>query len=162
MRGESVQLEASGGDRYLWSPSTGLNNPEISNPLASPVSTITYTVTAYDSLGCISEQEVKIIVTSEAFIPTLFTPNNDGKNDALKIFGLGSVTKFNFKIYNRSGSMVYQSSNVIEVSQRGWNGRWKNKELPNGVYYWKVSGTYQDGDAVNLNGKPSGAIHLLR
>jgi len=35
-KGESVQLLASGGNTYVWSPTNGLNNPSISNPIASP------------------------------------------------------------------------------------------------------------------------------
>jgi gliding motility-associated-like protein len=49
-KGNSVQLDASGiipnatGLTYSWSPSIGLSNPNIANPLASPVTTTTYTV----------------------------------------------------------------------------------------------------------------------
>ncbi|MBB6239444.1 gliding motility-associated-like protein [Pedobacter sp. AK013] len=42
--GKSVQLEASGGSSYLWTPSNGLSNPQTSNPIASPTETTTYTV----------------------------------------------------------------------------------------------------------------------
>jgi hypothetical protein len=44
-QGGSVQLEASGGTNYIWSPSDGLDNPNIANPVASPTVTTTYTVT---------------------------------------------------------------------------------------------------------------------
>ncbi|MBP7496703.1 MAG: T9SS type A sorting domain-containing protein [Bacteroidales bacterium] len=44
--GESAQLNATGGNAYRWSPTEGLNNPNIANPLASPTTTTTYTVTA--------------------------------------------------------------------------------------------------------------------
>ena len=42
--GESTQLYAAGGDNYMWIPSTGLDNPTISNPTATPAVTTTYTV----------------------------------------------------------------------------------------------------------------------
>lgn len=41
--GQSAQLNASGGTSYSWSPVTGLNNSAISNPIASPATTTTYT-----------------------------------------------------------------------------------------------------------------------
>ncbi len=59
--GNSVQLTASGGSNYLWSPSTGLSNPSISNPIASPNETTTYCVTVFDEKGCV---EVDCIVVT--------------------------------------------------------------------------------------------------
>ncbi|MBN2174692.1 MAG: T9SS type A sorting domain-containing protein [Bacteroidales bacterium] len=58
--GESSQLNAfatggSGNYSYLWSPSTGLNNPEIYNPVATPDVTTTYTVTVNDGNNSISD-----------------------------------------------------------------------------------------------------------
>ncbi|MFM1875141.1 MAG: hypothetical protein RL266_878, partial [Bacteroidota bacterium] len=49
--GESVQLFSGGGETYIWSPATGLNNPNIQNPVASPASTTTYTVTVGQTTG---------------------------------------------------------------------------------------------------------------
>lgn len=42
--GDNTQLVATGGTTYLWSPATGLNNPNISNPIASPSVTTVYSV----------------------------------------------------------------------------------------------------------------------
>ncbi len=50
-QGESAQLTASGADTYSWAPSTGLSNPNISNPVASPNGTTTYTVSGTAN-GC--------------------------------------------------------------------------------------------------------------
>jgi len=59
--GESVQLSASGGVNYNWSPSTGLDNPNIANPIASPLSTTTYTVNVGDGI-CFSSAQVTVEV----------------------------------------------------------------------------------------------------
>ncbi len=48
---EQVQLIASGGKKYKWSPSDGLSNPYIANPIASPASTTEYSV-AVESEHC--------------------------------------------------------------------------------------------------------------
>lgn len=53
--GGFVQLEASGAQRYSWSPATGLNSTTIFNPRARPTTTTTYTVTGTDTLGCFSQ-----------------------------------------------------------------------------------------------------------
>ncbi len=51
--GNSVQLQASGGSIYSWSPIAFLNNPRISNPQSiRPTSNVRYIVTVRDTLGC--------------------------------------------------------------------------------------------------------------
>lgn len=53
--GKNVQLQSSGAEKYSWFPSGGLSNSFISNPVASPALTTTYTVVATDSLGCFTD-----------------------------------------------------------------------------------------------------------
>ena len=57
-----AQLNASGGVTYLWSPSNGLNDPSINNPIATPTSTTTYTVTVTDENGCTGTDQVLVTV----------------------------------------------------------------------------------------------------
>jgi gliding motility-associated-like protein len=61
--GESVQLIASGTELYTWTPADGLSNPNISNPIARPAVTTTYTVTGTDRKGCfVTTDTVRISV----------------------------------------------------------------------------------------------------
>lgn len=53
--GSSIQLIASGAEVYKWQPASGLNNTGVPNPLASPVTSTTYTVTGSDSANCFSD-----------------------------------------------------------------------------------------------------------
>ncbi|MBS1731821.1 MAG: IgGFc-binding protein, partial [Bacteroidetes bacterium] len=63
-RFDSVQLNATGGISYQWSPAAGLSNPNISNPKASPAITTDYKVVITDIDGCIDSAFVKVIVNS--------------------------------------------------------------------------------------------------
>lgn len=57
----SVQLVASGAKTYKWTPSTGLSNPNIANPIASPLQTTTYTLEMKDD-NCTVRKQVKVTV----------------------------------------------------------------------------------------------------
>ena len=61
-RGENVVLNASGGTTYNWSPSSGLSNSSVPNPVATPTATTTYCVTITDNNGCVANDCVNIIV----------------------------------------------------------------------------------------------------
>jgi gliding motility-associated-like protein len=61
--GESTQLNGSGGTSYQWSPSTGLSNATISNPVASPNLTTSYSLIVTDNNGCVSISSASISVT---------------------------------------------------------------------------------------------------
>jgi len=61
-KGSSVELRAEGAVRYVWSPTTGLSDPTIANPIASPVVTTTYTVVATDQFDCSAQKTTTIFV----------------------------------------------------------------------------------------------------
>ena len=77
--GESVQLNASGGNTYSWSPTTGLSNPNISNPVASPSTTTTYTVTVSNDGRCPDSDDVLVTVNPNP-IPNATATDETGNN----------------------------------------------------------------------------------
>lgn len=162
LRGGQVQLIAAGGAGYQWTPPTGLTADNVADPIASPTQTTQYTVTVTDSLGCSVSASVLVLVEGTAFVPNLFTPNDDGRNDYLRIYGLTPVNDFLFTIHNREGSLVYETRDIREASSMGWNGAVRGTNQPGGVYYWKVKGVHPSGRHLLLNGKRSGSIVLIR
>lgn len=162
LKGQEIQLNVSGGDKWQWLPKVFLSNAEIPNPIAAPLTTTNYTVIGYDSLGCNNQTSIKIIVVDTGFVPSLFTPNGDGKNDVLKIYGLSSLISIEFLVYNREGNLLFKSSNSQQLIQQGWDGTHNGTPQPTGVYFWKVSGTLTTGDKVRLNGKSEGSFVLVR
>jgi hypothetical protein len=78
IKGESVQLlaEATGGKlpyTFAWSPADWLTNADIANPVASPLTTTTYSITVKDDRGITHSQAVKITVN----LPTGFEPSKN-------------------------------------------------------------------------------------
>lgn len=162
MMGGSITISASGGVSYLWSPSFWLTNPFNPSPVASPEETTTFAVEVTDSVGCVASDKVIVFVEEPAYVPNLFTPNNDGQNDFLKVYGLRDVQEFSFRVFNQAGSLVYENINSQVMSNQGWDGRWKGQEQPIGMYYWRVTGKHAYKKEILLNEEQSGVVHLVR
>lgn len=87
-QGNSVTLNATGGNSYSWAPALGLSNTGISNPVANPVNTTTYTVTVTDANGCVASDQVQVTVNIPP-TPTI-SPNSsicDGQSTSLSVGG---------------------------------------------------------------------------
>lgn len=88
-----------------------------------------------NSYGCANVFTDEVIVTARYMlrIPTAFTPNGDGLNDVFGITGNG-VKKFSVSIYNRWGSLIFNSNN-INVS---WDGKINGQPAEPGLYVYKT------------------------
>jgi gliding motility-associated-like protein len=67
--GGNTTLNASGASTYTWSPTTGLSNPNISNPIANPVSTTTYVVSA--TTPCGTGTATVVVDVASSFAPSI-------------------------------------------------------------------------------------------
>ncbi|MCF6366211.1 MAG: gliding motility-associated C-terminal domain-containing protein [Bacteroidales bacterium] len=154
--GSEIQLIATGGVQYIWTPSFSLSNSAVFNPIASPDETTVYTVSVTDIYGCVKTDDIEITVIEPSYwFPNAFTPDGNGINDVFYIRGEG-ITDFELYIFNRAGQLVYYSENFYE----GWNGKKQgsNEEMPEGAYMFKIKG-------VDTNDTPiddSGVINLIR
>lgn len=120
----------------------GLNFQNIPDPVASPSVNTTYNLTVKDSLGCPAQAKVVVIVEVAAFVPNLFTPNDDGRNDELRIYGLEQVKDFTFTIRNREGNLVYETRNITDAANTGWNGTLHgNQQIPSRSTWSKKAST---------------------
>jgi gliding motility-associated-like protein len=96
--GKTIQLEASGGLYYQWTPTTWLSGTTIPNPSARPLSNITYVVKV--SNDCFSDTEsvdviIRPIPTVDAGLDTLIYRNTEaelhGVTNAPNFYWLSSV-----------------------------------------------------------------------
>ncbi len=134
--GQKATLHASGGIFYSWSPATGLSDTSVANPIASPDETTLYTVTITDRNGCEKTGEVlvKVIERPTLFLPNAFSPNGDGENDKFFVIDLGIEDLLEFRIFNRWGELIFETSDINE----GWDGTYRGKEQEMGTYIYYV------------------------
>lgn len=76
-------------------------------------------------------------------IPNLFAPNGDGMSDTFAISGIQDFPNFILKIYDRWGSEVFNYSNNGNLNPEWWDGTYKGKPVPEGVYYYTLD--FNDG-----------------
>jgi gliding motility-associated-like protein len=132
----TLPAKASGdGLSYLWTPSTGLNNPTLLNPVATPSENIQYQLTVTSSAGCTAAASVYVSVLKEPVVPNTFTPNGDGINDTWVIQYLDSYPNCTVEIFNRYGQKLYYSIGYPSP----WDGIYNGSSLPVGVYYYIIN-----------------------
>ena len=158
---EQMQLFASGGVIYEWNPKNTLDYSNIPDPIVFPDVSTLYTVSITDSLGCVKDTSVMITVANEIFVPTVFTPNDDGINDYFKIYGFG-FQFLSLEIYNRYGQSVFETNSVEQASEIGWDGQYNDNPVPNGKYVWYIKGKYFDGKEISFEGKNTGVVTIIR
>ncbi len=156
--GESVQLEATGGGRYQWTPTIYLNCDQCPNPISTPKEEmITYCVDVTDANGCMDTACTTVIVDTSCsyiFIPTAFTPNNDGLNDQISINNTCKIDRLIFRIFNRWGQLVFESRNVNDK----WDGTFKGEPQPVSTFHY-----YLEADLINgRKVRQRGDITLIR
>lgn len=111
VEGEVVKLKASSTNAlyFSWNPPEKLSDANIEQPIARPLETTKYTLTANNDAGCPSTAEVTINVMPALYIPSAFSPNNDGLNDVWEIENIGLYADATVEVFNRWGNPIFFS-----------------------------------------------------
>jgi gliding motility-associated-like protein len=152
--GDTVMLIGNGGIIYNWSPETGLSCTDCQNPVANPLSTISYTLTVTNEAGCTSTAIVVINVTcGDVYIPMAFSPNGDLLNDFECIYAT-CLQSFIFAIYDRWGELIFETRDQSYC----WDGSYKGTIINGEVFVYCFNGVLLSGETINKKG----IILLLR
>jgi gliding motility-associated-like protein len=152
--GQPLQLNGTGGETYEWSPAAYLSATNIYNPIAlfsETTSGLRYKLVASSGFGCRDSAyiNIKVFATGPTvFVPTAFTPNNDGKNDLLVPIAVGLKEIEYFRVFNRWGQMVFSTT----TNGRGWDGRINGQLQGTNTYVWLVKATDYNGAPYFLKG----------
>ncbi|MES1198319.1 MAG: gliding motility-associated C-terminal domain-containing protein [Chitinophagaceae bacterium] len=113
---------------YLWS-----NNASAKSIFITEAGQ--YWLQAKDNNNCIGKDTI-IVNKKEClnglFVPTAFTPNDDGKNDIFKALLFGNIQSFELTVYNRWGQIVFQTKDPL----KGWDGKIANQKQNTAVFIW--------------------------
>jgi gliding motility-associated-like protein len=149
IKGYPVTLTAiaSGEDiSFNWDPALYMDDATLIQPTVTPPKDITYILSVLSAFNCGNKDSVNVRVVDGIYVPTAFTPNDDGKNDCWRIpfldIGLGA----DVKVFNRWGQLVYHVSSAV-VS---WDGKLNGQPQATGTYVYLIR--FKDHKLPDLKG----------
>jgi gliding motility-associated-like protein len=134
-------------DSIFWS--TGeVNVDSISiNGLTTPIR-----VDVYNN-GCLTKDSIFVSTNCDIYIPTAFSPNNDGFNDLFNMMNK-SIKTYSLKIFNRWGELVFETNDLTN----SWNGTYKGEPCQVDNYTYIASGIRSNNEPFYMKG----TLALLR
>jgi len=141
--GSSVNIKTTNScaNEFSWTPTAGLDDPTVANPIATPSVTTTYTVLFNDGI-CSAVDSLTITVIDPddlgcdvVYLPKAFSPNGDNVNDIYGISNPNAIDELiSFEIFDRWGEKVFGTDNPFER----WNGNFKGQPVNPGVMLYRV------------------------
>jgi gliding motility-associated-like protein len=137
--GEATLVTSSEGEvTYSWSPDVfDCLDPACSSVIVIPNRPTLYIVTATDENGCQTQDTVFVDIKGvmEVFVPNLFSPNNDGQNDYLVVYG-PRLFNFSLEVYDRWGKLIYETNDQKEY----WDGTFYGEYLAPQTFVYIMKG----------------------
>lgn len=117
---------------------------------------VRYLIDITDEHTCVTTDTMQVYVLKKPgyYLPTAFTPNNDGLNDVARPYLIGMKGLKSFSVFNRWGQLIFYSQTYGD----GWDGKYKGVDQPSGVYVWAL----EFYDADNKLVKEKGTITIIR
>jgi len=146
---QPLQLRGSGAEFYEWTPPTFLSNNRSQTPIAILSDNFTYYMRTFTPEGCFALDTINIKVFKTApdiFVPNAFAPA--GRNNVLRPIPVGISNMEYFRVFNRWGQLVFQTS----IMGRGWDGTIGGRPQATGTYVWMVKGTDFTGKVIVKKG----------
>jgi gliding motility-associated-like protein len=119
---------------YYWAPPDNLSDVTRLDAMATPFTDKVYTLFATTPFGCNNQDDVAITVVGGIYVPNIFTPNNDGKNDNWRIPFLHPLFGATVNVFNRLGQLVYHTVGATV----DWDGNFKGLPQPTGAYIYSI------------------------
>jgi gliding motility-associated-like protein len=119
-----------------------------------------YTVVQTNIFGCPTEGTISVgdNCPVRLYIPEAFSPNKDGKNDTLIIFGNNHFDNFQMRIFDRWGEIMFSTTDA----NQSWTGEYNGTTAPSGTYPWVI--TYETTSETKKKERvvKKGSVSLIR
>jgi gliding motility-associated-like protein len=154
---EQVAFETT----FEWRKDEGLSCFDCLEPFAKPTKSTSFHLTVMSEDGCRVADSIhfQVLKVRDVFIPNVFSPNQDGRNDLLTIHAGPEVSNIrSFTVFSRWGELLFEANNFSPNSEIGWKGSFDGNPLDNGVFFWVAIIDFIDGEQLTY----SGDVTLLR
>lgn len=142
-------------DQIFWYPDS-IDCPGCFQQTLAPQITTAYSVTVIDENGCTDSDNTTVLVEKnrDIYIPNAFSPNNDGINDVIMVFGGQNVVEVHsFLIFNRWGELVFENGNFQPNDPaHGWDGTHRGEIMNPAVFVYQAQVEMKDGEIILLKG----------
>ncbi len=158
----SYEVSTDAGTTFV-TPTSGQTGLTHTISGLTPSTEITIIVKVNGTASCqtsVSQPVSGRTLLDQVFVPNTFTPNGDGRNDDLRVYGY-VIKELKFAVFNQWGQKIYETTNPAMDATGGhivWDGRSGGKVQPTGVYVYISQMVLLDGTTVNKKG----AINLIR
>jgi len=164
--GESVSLNPDinfAYDSLVWTPSGAVSCEGCLNPSVTATENVTISLLAFDLRGCEAEDDIRILVDrrSSVYTPTVFSPNDDGRNDYFTIYADDDIVVNirRLSIFDRWGNEVFFGGNISPgVETEGWDGTYRGEPMDPAVFVFFAEVELVDGRVELVEGE----VTLLR
>jgi gliding motility-associated-like protein len=161
--GDSVRIDPIIGsalpiDSISWSPRDYLTFTSDSlRPFVRPLDDKAYKLRVIDVNGCIAEAplEIELERNRNVFVPNIFSPNDDDKNDFFAPFTGAGVKSINYlRVFDRWGELLFEGRGLPlgDDPTKGWNGKFNGTYVQAGVYVYVIDVTFEDGNTLLYRG----------
>ncbi len=147
--GESYHIQPQTNcTHFTWFPPLGLDNVNVSDPVARPDVNTVYVVEGQTEFGCKVTDSFKVRIDPNSILamPNAFAPNSF--NNKFMPLKRGIVELTYFRVFDRWGVKMFETKDINE----GWDGTYKGKPQPFGVYVYELEAMTNTGKIINRRG----------
>lgn len=157
--GDSVELVARTDflvDSVFWEPAELFSAPNSLRTTARPIGSTLVSMTVLSPEGCVVSGALELRVESQnpLYVPNIFSPNNDGRNDTFRFFAGEGVTEISsLRIWSRWGNLVFEAGpGPIDDPSMSWDGTFRGEAAKSDVYLYLAEVVLLNGQTQLIQG----------
>lgn len=127
-----------------WEPTIYLSCDTCAQTMADPITPTLYQFSVADDAGCGASDSIWVVPLFPFWIPNTFTPNNDQINDGFGVVSRTKLDKFEFRVFDRWGSLVFFTND----QNKRWDGSFNGYFVPQDAYVWELQFKLPEGDQL--------------